>query len=130
LPTRLWDHVERMTVLEGTKLITQGDRPDDVFVLVSGRLRVELTTPEGTQMRLSTVLPGVMVGEVALYTAAPRTADVVAEMPSEVLRIGRDAIERLEADDPEVAAALHRWFAATLAQRLAGTTQAFDTLLE
>ena len=69
-------------------------------------------------MRLSTVLPGVVVGEIALYTAAPRTADVVAETPSVVLRISRASIERLEADEPELAAALHRWFATTLAQRL------------
>jgi hypothetical protein len=47
-----------------------------------------------------------------------------------VLRISRDSIERPEADEPELAAALHRWFATTLAQRLAGTTQAFDTLLD
>jgi sulfate permease, SulP family len=130
LPPRLWDHFERVSLPEGTRLIGQGDQPDDVFVLASGRLRVELTTPEGTQMRLSTVLPGVMVGEIAIYTAAPRTADVVAETPSEVLRISRGSIERLEADEPELAAALHRWFATTLAQRLTGTTRAFDTLLD
>jgi SulP family sulfate permease len=130
LPTRLWDYFERVSLPEGTVLIGQGDEPDDVFVLESGRLRVELTTPEGTQMRLSTVLPGVMVGEIALYTAAPRTADVVAETPSVVLRISRDSIERLEAGEPELAAALHRWFATTLAQRLTGATQAFDTLLD
>jgi SulP family sulfate permease len=130
LPPRVWEHFERVSLPEGTVLISQGDEPDDVFVLESGRLRIELTTPEGTQMRLSTVLPGVMVGEIALYTAAPRTADVVAETPGVVLRITRDSIERLEADEPELAAALHRWFATTLAQRLTGATQAFDTLLD
>jgi SulP family sulfate permease len=130
LPPRLWDHFERVSLREGATLIGQGDEPDDVFVLESGRLRVELTTPEGTQMRLSTVLPGVIVGEIGLYTAAPRTADVVAETSSVVLRISRVSIERLEADEPELAAALHRWFATTLAQRLTGMTQAFDTLLD
>ena len=90
LPPRLWDHFERVSLPEGTRLIAQGDEPDDVFVLESGRLLVELTTPEGTQMRLSTVIPGVVVGEMALYTAAPRTADVIAETPSVVLRISRD----------------------------------------
>ena len=28
-------------------LIRQGDPPDDMFVLESGRLRVEFSTPEG-----------------------------------------------------------------------------------
>ena len=71
-----------------------------------------------------------VVGEVALYTAAPRTADVVAETPSVVLRLGRDSIERLEAEQPELAAALHRWLATTLAERLTDTMQAFDALLD
>ena len=67
-------------------LIRQDEPPGDVFVLASGRLRVDMVTPEGTRMRLRTVLPGVVVGEIAIYTGDPRTADVVAETPSVVLR--------------------------------------------
>jgi len=81
-------------------------------------------------MRLSTVRPGVMVGEIALYTAVPRTADVVAETTSVVLRISRASIERMEAEEPEVAAALHRWFATTLAERLSERLKALDALLD
>jgi SulP family sulfate permease len=130
LPPHLWTYFERQSLPEGTKLITQGESPDDVFVLESGRLRIELMTPEGTQVRLSTVLPGVMVGEIALYTAVPRTADVVAEIPSVVLRLGRASIERMEAEEPQLAAALHRWFARTLAERLTDRMRALDTLLD
>ena len=101
-----------------------------MFVLESGRLRVELVTPEGTQMRVSTVLPGVMVGEIALYTGAPRTADVVAETASVVLRLNRASIERIEEEEPDLATALHRWFATTLAQRLTDRMRALDTLLD
>ena len=77
-------------------LIRQDEPPGDVFVLESGRLRVEMVTPEGTRMRLRTVLPGVVVGEIALYTGDARTADVVAETPSVVLRLSRASIERME----------------------------------
>ena len=56
-------------------------------------------------MRLRTVLPGVVVGEIALYTGVPRTADVVAETPSVVLRLTRASIERMERSEPELAAA-------------------------
>ena len=80
-------------------------------------------------MRVSTVLPGVMVGEIALYTGA-RTADVVAETASVVLRLSRTSIERIEEEEPELATALHRWFAATLAQRLTDRMRALDTLLD
>jgi sulfate permease, SulP family len=130
LPLRLGTYLERVELPEGTVLIRQDDPPDDVFVLESGRLRVELVTPEGTRMRLRTVRPGVVVGEIAMYTGVPRTADVVAETPCVVLRLSRASIERLEADEPELAAALHRWLARTLAERLDDTLKGFDALLD
>ena len=81
-------------------------------------------------MRLSTVRPGVVVGEVALYTGVHRTADVVAETPCVVLRLSRASLERLQAEEPETAAALHRWLATTLAERLADSQRAFSALLD
>ena len=111
LPPGLAAHLERVSLPEGTVLLHQDDPPGDVYVLESGRLAVETVTPEGTRLRLRTLRPGVVVGEITLYTGIPRTADVVAEAPSVVLRIGRESIERLEAEEPELAAALHRWLA-------------------
>ncbi|MGZ8591245.1 MAG: SulP family inorganic anion transporter [Actinomycetota bacterium] len=130
LPPRLSIYLERMPLAEGTTLIRQDDPPDDVFVLESGRLSVEMVTPEGTRLRLRAVRPGVVVGEIAMYTGVPRTADVVAETPSVVLRLSKESIERLEAEEPELAAALHRWLARTLAERLSDTLRAFDALLD
>ena len=130
MPAGLSAYVSRESLAAGTVLIRQDEPPDDVFVLESGRLQVEMVTPEGTRMRLRTVLPGVVVGEIALYTGVPRTADVVAETPSVVLRLTRASIERMEATEPELAAALHRWLATTLSERLTDTLQAFDALLD
>jgi SulP family sulfate permease len=110
-------------------LIRQGEPPDDLFVLESGRLKVEVTTPEGMRIRLRSMRSGVVVGEVALYTGVQRAADVVAETPSVVLRLSRASIEQMEAADPELAAALHRWLARTVAERLSDAVRAFDALL-
>ena len=115
---------------EGSVLLHQDDPPGDVYVLESGRLGVETTTAEGARIRLRTLRPGVVVGEITLYTGVARTADVVAEVPSVVLRIGRESIERLEAEEPELAATLHRWLATTLAERLTDTRGAVDALLD
>jgi SulP family sulfate permease len=130
LPPGLAAHLERVSLPEGTVLLHQDDPPGDVYVLESGRLGVETVTPEGTRLRLRTLRPGVVVGEITLYTGIPRTADVVAEVPSVVLRISRASIERLEAEEPELAAALHRWLATTLAERLTDTMRTFDVLLD
>ena len=130
MPPGLRTYLERRELSEGTVLIRQDEPPDDVFVLESGRLSVETVTPEGTRMRLRTLRPGVVVGEMAMYTGVPRSADVVAETPSVVLRLSRESIERVEAADPALAAALHRWLATTLSERLGDSLRAFDALFD
>jgi sulfate permease, SulP family len=130
MPPGLSRHLERESVPEGTVLIRQDEPPGDVFVLESGRLSVETVTTAGTRMRLATINPGVVVGEVAMYTGITRMADVVAEEPSVVLRLRRSAIERMASEEPELAAALHRWLASTLAERLSDSMRAFDALLD
>jgi len=130
MPSGLPAHLEHVELPDGTVLIHQGESPDDVYVLASGRLRVETVTERGTRMRLRTLRPGVVVGEVAMYSGVPRTADVVAETPSVVLKLSKDSIERMEAEDPELAAALHRWLATTLAGRLGESLKAFDALFD
>ncbi|HEX6401211.1 MAG TPA: cyclic nucleotide-binding domain-containing protein, partial [Actinomycetota bacterium] len=98
LPPGLAAHLERVELSAGEVLLHQDDPPGDVYVLESGRLGVQTTTPEGSRLRLRTLRPGVVVGEITLYTGVPRTADVVADVPSVVLRIDAEAIERLEAE--------------------------------
>jgi sulfate permease, SulP family len=130
MPPGLRTYLERVELQDGAALIRQDEPPDDVFVLESGRLSVEMVTAEGIRMRLRSVNAGVVVGEVALYTGAPRTADVVAETPSVVLRLSKASIERIEAEKPELAAALHRWLAGIVSERLRDTLREFDALLD
>ena len=94
MPAGLRPYLEREELAQGTVLIRRHDPSADVFVLESGRLVVQVQTAEGTTMRLRTIRPGVVVGEVAMYSGAPRTADVVAETPVVVLRLGGEAIAR------------------------------------
>jgi len=130
MPPGLRTYLERVELPDGAVLIRQDEPPDDVFVLESGRLSVEMVTAEGIRMRLRSVNAGVVVGEVALYTGVPRTADVVAETPSVVLRLSKASIERIEAEEPELATALHRWLAGILSERLRDTLREFDALLD
>jgi SulP family sulfate permease len=130
MPPGLAPHLERVELPAGAALLRQGEESGDVFVLESGRLGVELTTAEGTRMRMRTIRPGVVVGEIALYTGEARSADVVADRASVVLRLGRASIERIEAEDPELAEALHRWLATTVAERLRATQLALAAQLD
>jgi sulfate permease, SulP family len=130
LPAGLAPYMERVVVSEGSVVLRQEEPSSDLYVLAEGRLAVETITPEGRRVRLRILRPGVVVGELAFYTGAPRTAYVVAQTPCVVLRCSREQIARIEADDPVVAIALHRWFAETLAGRLSETMHTFDSLLD
>jgi SulP family sulfate permease len=130
LPERFARYLDRQVVPEGTVLIRQGEPPGDLYVLESGRLNVETTTLEGTRIRLSSVSPGVMVGEVAMYLGGPRTADVVADTPCVVHRLSGASLERMEMEDPELAAALHRRLAEYLAERVSDSLRVFDVILD
>jgi hypothetical protein len=54
----------------------------------------------------------------------------MAEIPSVVLRLSRASIERMEAEEPQLAVALHRWFAETLAERMTDRMRTLDSLLD
>jgi SulP family sulfate permease len=130
MPAGLRPYLERVELPEGGVLIRQDEPPDDVYVVGSGRLSVEMETADGTRMRVRTVNAGVVVGEVAMYTGVARTADVVAETSGVVYRLSGAAIERMESEDPVLAAALHRWLAGILSDRLRDTLREFDALLD
>jgi hypothetical protein len=75
--------------------------------------------------------PTTQPDEASLIHVPPTiSADVLAEVPSVVLRSSRESIERLEAEEPELAAALHRWLTTMLAERLTDTLGAVDALLD
>jgi sulfate permease, SulP family len=127
LSERLRPYLERLEVGQGTVLIRQGEPPEDVYVLESGRLRVDMQVG-GETHRLRTMRAGVVVGEVALYTRQRRIADVVAEVPSTVLRLSRSSLERMEREEPDLAIDVHRWFATVLAGRLGYSLEGLATL--
>ena len=77
-------------------LIRAGEDADDVYFVADGRVRVQLTMPNGRVLRLRTMTGGAIVGEIALYRHKKRTADVIVETPSEIFRLSATDLTRLE----------------------------------
>jgi SulP family sulfate permease len=129
-PSRLLPYLEAIEVDAGQTVMRQGEPSEGLYFLESGRLTVQLESPEGGRMRLRTMGPGTVVGEVTLYLGTTRTASVVAEVPSRLHRLSADALARMERGDPTVAAAVHRMFARLLAERLTDTLNEVEALLD
>ncbi len=131
--TRLKDLVASMQEIRlqpGDRFIRAGEAGDDLFLLWTGRAKVEAVLGNGKRLRLRTVKPGVVLGEIAIYRGGPRTADVVAEVPSTVYRLARRQLRYLEQSDPELALLVHRLCATTLAERLTIANRVVQALHE
>jgi predicted acylesterase/phospholipase RssA/CRP-like cAMP-binding protein len=95
LLTALENELEPITLKGGDVLMRAGEPSDGVYVVVSGRLRVVtgLGTPE--EQRLSEIGAGETIGEMALITGEPRSADVYAIRDTQLARLRQAAVERL-----------------------------------
>lgn len=78
---------EIIQVRGGSRLITQGELGRDLFVLLNGSLSVERTSFNEGRMRLSTLRPVSIFGEMAMVEESVRTADVIARESATVLKV-------------------------------------------
>lgn len=98
-------------------LFSEGDRGVDLFVLVKGSVRIELTRA-ARSIRLSTIAPGVVFGEMALLDERPRSATARAETDVIVKALSREAVAHLAKEAPGAAAILMHNLAREIASRL------------
>ncbi len=102
----------------GETVIWQGERNDDVYVLVEGRLEV-LVTQDGQTTRIDQVEPGEMFGEIAFFTEDPRYATVRALEPSRCFVLTDVDLQLLAFEHPTILMQM----AGSLAKRLADQYQ-------
>lgn len=95
------DALDVVTVSKGEALFGRGDPGDSLYILDSGLLDVTIPSPSGGDPRvLDRLEPGATVGEMALLTGQPRTADVIAVVDSRLVRLGREGFNRLAERHP------------------------------
>lgn len=83
----------------GSTLIQQQEPHRALYFLISGRLEAAASYGEQTLAPLRVVDPGSVVGEVAFFDAAPRSARVWAVEDCEMLQLNIDEYSRFAADN-------------------------------
>jgi NTE family protein len=97
-----------------------GETGDNLLLIVSGLARVVLADPLGDGGRtVAKLRRGDLVGEMSLVTNEPRTATVVAALPTTALELDRDDFAAILARHPQILANLNRILSAKLAETTA-----------
>jgi SulP family sulfate permease len=111
-------NADRIALPAGTVVIKAGEPQPGLYFLETGRLSVLTARPDGTTLRLRQMLAGSVIGEISFYRGGGAAADVVAEQDCVLWHLAVDDIDRLEREDPPAAAAIHRFAASILAERI------------
>lgn len=96
----LADAMQWLALPGGASLFEQGEESDALYVVLHGRLAAVRTGEDGQTRALGGIAPGECAGENGLITRQPRSAGVFALRDSELLRLPREAFEKLVAVHP------------------------------
>lgn len=85
-----------------TVVLHAGDSTDNIYFVLSGSLKVQVSDEDGREVILSKLGPGELFGEMGVLDDNPRSATVLAVEPSEVVVMGKADFKKCLADNPDV----------------------------
>ena len=109
--------MELQEVTQWSVLFNLGDISDSMYLVLAGELRAR-TVVNGRETILASFGPGDFFGDMALFDHGPRSADVVANVDSTLLKITSAAFDRLTREAPALATPFLQATARTLSARI------------
>jgi sulfate permease, SulP family len=120
--------LEKRSVGAGDYLIRQGDTSDGVYFLESGQVTAQLELLGKPAVRLESMGPGHVLGELGYYLGQQRSAAVIADEPCTVHFLSAANLTRMEQSAPELAARFHRAIVQLLAARTSHLVRVVEAL--
>jgi transcriptional regulator with AAA-type ATPase domain/polyferredoxin len=105
------------TLPEDSLIFNEGDQPGSFYLIISGKVKVFVNSPEGEEKILAQLGPGDVFGEIALLTGASNNNSTKTTAPTSLLVLSKKHFEQLCFLYPEVSLAFIRGFANRLAQK-------------
>ncbi len=115
----------RETAYDGGRLIfSRSDPGTQLYLIVEGKVRISIVTPDGKELSFRHVGPGEVLGEIAVLDGGARSADATAVIKTQAMSLSRAAFDELIAQHP----ALARSALAFVCARLRETTSQLEAI--
>ncbi|MEO7297267.1 MAG: cyclic nucleotide-binding domain-containing protein [Verrucomicrobiota bacterium] len=121
---RFAQFMELLPVRQWTEIVKQGEVGDAMYLVLEGEVRVRLMI-NGKETILAALAAGEFFGEMALFDNGPRSADVVANIDSVLLKISASSFQKVFELAPELAAPFLLATSKTLAARIRADNKRF-----
>jgi CRP-like cAMP-binding protein len=125
----LADYMEMQEAPQHTVVFNQGDVGDAMFLVLAGELRARTMVGE-VESLLATFSAGDFFGDMALFDNGPRSADVVANADSRLLKISAVNFYRLVREAPALATPFLQATARTLSSRIRADNRKLSQITE
>jgi CRP-like cAMP-binding protein len=109
---------ERRELPAGAPVFTEGAVGDEMYVLLSGRVRISKQVRGVGEEALAILEPGAWFGEMAMIDDSPRSADALAHTGCALAVLRREPLEQLMFTDKDLGYVLLWTLVRTLAVRL------------
>lgn len=115
-----------MSVPAGWTLFAQGEMPDALYLVISGRLGAFMEDRDGSRHFVGEISANQLAGEMALLTQEPRSATVIALRNTTLVRCRLATLQTFmrEHRSPQLMLRVVRVLATRLARSIARNTQA------
>jgi CRP-like cAMP-binding protein len=106
-------------------VVTKGEHGDSLFMILEGELRARVMI-DGRETTLTTMGTGECFGELAIVDHSPRSADVIANQVSTVVKVSETALRKMFAEAPALAAPFMFALTRVIAQRVRQLTKRYE----
>jgi CRP/FNR family transcriptional regulator, cyclic AMP receptor protein len=86
---QLCRYAKQATLKRGATIFSRGDPGSSLVAVISGTVKISISSPDGRSAILNLIGPGEIFGEVAVLDGHARTADATANTNCEILIIDR-----------------------------------------
>jgi CRP-like cAMP-binding protein len=118
-------YLEVIKVLSFENVVNKGDHGDALFMVLEGEVRARVMI-DGKETTLATMGVGDCFGELAVVDQGPRSADVVANQTSVLIKVSEAALKKMFAEAPALAAPFMFALTRVIAQRVRVTTKRYE----